>query len=193
VMTTMSITGMLISAIEGVAPAINVPSALLTFYLVITALATVRAPGAGSRKLDVAAMVMALATGVACVALAFAAIAKGGREAGMAYPLVLFGVVALLAGEGDRRVIRAGGIQGAPRLLRHLWRMCFAMFIASIAFFAARDRVPDVISHPAFRAAGVLLPIVAIAYWQWRIRIRRTIRRGIPGVLGSQAAAVGKA
>lgn len=44
VMLTMSVTGMLISAVGGVAPAINIPSALLTFYLVVTGLATVRSP-----------------------------------------------------------------------------------------------------------------------------------------------------
>jgi hypothetical protein len=49
-MVTLSITGMLISAVEGVAPAINVPSALLTFYLVITSLTTVRTPAGWSRS-----------------------------------------------------------------------------------------------------------------------------------------------
>lgn len=36
VMLTMSITGLLISAVGGVAPAINVPLAWLTFYLIVT-------------------------------------------------------------------------------------------------------------------------------------------------------------
>ena len=33
------------------------------------------------------------------------------------------------------RMIRAGGIQGAPRLTRHLWRMCVALFAASSSFY----------------------------------------------------------
>ena len=46
VMVTMSMTGLLISAVNGVAPVINIPTALLTFYLVITGMATsARAPG----------------------------------------------------------------------------------------------------------------------------------------------------
>ena len=111
VMLTMSVTGMLISAVEGVAPAINIPTALLTSYLVITSLTTVRP--AASRRVDVAALAMGLVVGLVCIALALMAIGKGGREAGMAYPLVLFGAIAFLASGGDRRVIRAGGLRGA--------------------------------------------------------------------------------
>ena len=114
-------------------------------------------------------MVMAFAVGVACFALAVAALAER-TQAGMAYPLVMFGGVAFAAGAGDLRVIRAGGVRGAPRLARHLWRMCFALFIASIAFFLGRGRVPEAIRTPALLASGVLLPIVAMLYWLWRIR-----------------------
>jgi uncharacterized membrane protein len=189
VMLTLSVTGMLISAVEGVAPAINIPSALLAFYLVITSLTTVRRPAAGARPLDIAAMLMALTVGLASVALGVNAIAGGGARAGMAYPLFLFGVVAFLASAGDLRMMRAGGLRGAPRLARHLWRMCFALFIASIAFFLGRGRVPEVIRTPALLAAGVLLPILSMAYWLWRVRSRRTFR-GIAGVSTPQATAL---
>lgn len=33
-------------------------------------------------------------------------------------------------------MIRAGGIRGTRRLARHLWRMCFGLFIASGSFVA---------------------------------------------------------
>jgi hypothetical protein len=55
VMLTMATTGFLISAIEGVAPAINIPTALLVFYLVVTALTTVR-PLPVPRAFDAAGM-----------------------------------------------------------------------------------------------------------------------------------------
>ena len=186
VMLTMSVTGMLISAVGGVAPAINIPTALLTSYLVITSLTTVRA--AASRRVDVAALVMGLGVGLVCITLALVAIVKGGREAEMAYPLVVFGAVAFLASGGDLRVIRAGGLRGAPRLARHLWRMCFALLIASTAFLAP-NRLPAMMRTPALRAAGVLLPILAMAYWLWRVRARRAVR-GVAGVSTTQAMAL---
>jgi uncharacterized membrane protein len=80
VMLTMSVTGMLISAVEGVAPAINIPTALLTSYLVITSLTTVRPDAA--RRLDVAAMLMGLVVGLICIALALVAIGKGAARRG---------------------------------------------------------------------------------------------------------------
>ena len=108
VMLTMSVTGMLISAIEGVAPAINIPTALLTSYLVVTSLTTVRP--AASRRADVAAMVVGLIVGLVCITLALVAIGKGGREAGMAYPLVMCGAVAFL-GSGGRHGVSAGALR----------------------------------------------------------------------------------
>ena len=176
VMVTMSMTGLLVSAGRGIAPAINIPSALLTFYLVITGMVTVGSPSRWSRRFDVAAMFFAVALGLGCVVLAVAAIGQGGAAAGIAYPLVMFGAVALMAANGDRRVIRDGALKGKPRLMRHLWRMCFALFVSSIAFYLGPERLPEALRSPAFRAAGVLLPVAAIAYWKWRLRVKRPVR-----------------
>ncbi|HUQ87894.1 MAG TPA: hypothetical protein VM096_10070 [Vicinamibacterales bacterium] len=172
-MVTMSITGLLVSAVRRAAPAINIPSALLTFYLVITGLTSVAAPQGWSRRFDVAAMVMGVAIGIGCVVLAASAIGQGGAAAGVAYPLVMFGAAALMAGNGDRRILRDGPLKGAPRLKRHLWRMCVALLVPSIAFYLGPNRLPEALRIPALRAAGVMLPIVVIAYWKWRLRARR--------------------
>lgn len=169
-MLTMAVTGLLVSAFNGVAPEINIPTALLTFYLVITSLTTVRPPTAGSRALDTASMLIGLGLACGCFVLGSSAIAQGGAAAGLAYPLFLFGGVALAASEGDRRTIRAGGLRGGPRLKRHLWRMCFALFVASIAFYLGPNRVPDVMRSPVIRGFGLLLPILAMSYWLWRLR-----------------------
>ena len=86
----------------------------------------------------------------------------------MTPPLVMFALVALFAGAGDRRMIRAGGLKGAPRLRRHLWRMCTALFIASGSFFLGPvRRIPEPLRIPALR----IIPFVALAtmaYWLWR-------------------------
>jgi uncharacterized membrane protein len=76
---TMSLTGAAIAAFSGNAG--SVIAGLLTAYLVITALITVRPPTAGLRRLEVGAMLIVLALGVTCVTLGFAALAspKGTR------------------------------------------------------------------------------------------------------------------
>ena len=62
-MLAMACSGTAIAAIQGVAPAINVPAGMLTAYLVITALTTVRPPSGTIRRIDRAAMLVALAGG----------------------------------------------------------------------------------------------------------------------------------
>ena len=61
-MFVMCLGGLTIAIVRDVAQAINVPAALLTAYLVGTALATVRPALAGDRRLTVAGLVVALAS-----------------------------------------------------------------------------------------------------------------------------------
>lgn len=64
--------------------------------------------------------------------------AKDGIPAGMYFFL---GSVALLSAAGDVRMLWHGGVSGAQRIARHLWRMCFALFIASSPLFLARPQL----------------------------------------------------
>jgi hypothetical protein len=165
-----------IAATRNVAPALNIPAALVTAYLVITSLATVR-PVAGAR-LTVGAMLVALVVGLATMTFGFQAVAAGGMRNGMpAFPFFMFGVVSLLGVAGDIRVIRSGPLKGAMRLARHLWRMCFALFIASLSFFIGQAKVfPEPIRIMPLLAMPVLLVLVTMFYWLWRVRIRQSLR-----------------
>jgi hypothetical protein len=73
-------------------------------------------------------------------------------------------------------MIRARGIQGPRRISRHLWRMCFAMWVAAASFFwGPPGRVPEIIHIPALLPIPVLAPVAVMLYWLWRIR-----RNGTP-------------
>jgi uncharacterized membrane protein len=112
-MLMMSLFGVTIAATRGIAMAINIPAGVLTAYLVVTALTAVRPPAAGARWLDRGAILVALALGLTCVVLAVDALANAkGAAKGMAYPLFMFGGVALLAAKGDLHVIRCGETPG---------------------------------------------------------------------------------
>jgi uncharacterized membrane protein len=171
VMLPMAFTGMVISAVGGVARPINIPAAMVTFYLVLTALLTVRRFDARPRWVDVSAMVAAFSIGVASVPLGMMVIAQGGRQAGMAYPLFMFGAIAFMSALGDRRMIRAGGLTGAPRLRRHLWRMCVALFVAAGSFFLGQaDEFPEALRVTPLLALPVLTVLATMFYWLWRTR-----------------------
>lgn len=107
--------------------------------MVTTALLTVRPR---SRWIDVAALVIGVVVGAAAIKIGFDALNGTGKMNGVpAGMMLLFGTVALFATLGDIRMMRAGGLQGAQRIARHLWRMCFSLFIASGSFFLGQAKV----------------------------------------------------
>jgi uncharacterized membrane protein len=154
---------------------INVPASLLTAYLVITSLTTVRpvSDAARGRALAIAAMLIAFGVGVGATTLGFVAIGNKSRTANVpAFPFFLFGFVGLLAFAGDVRLLRAGvALRGVPRLTRHLWRMTFALWIATMSFFLGQAKViPKPIRIPALLATPVIVVLLVLLYWLWRVR-----------------------
>ena len=169
-MLTMSLSGAFI-AVGRPGMAVNVPAGLVTAYLVITAFLTVQPSSVIARRVERGAMLSAYALGGASIVVALVGAGRGNM--GFAFPLVMFGVLALGAGAGDRRMIRAGGLKGAARLKRHLWRMSVALFIASASFFLGPvRRIPEPLRIPALRLVPVVA-LVTMAYWLWRYRARR--------------------
>jgi hypothetical protein len=170
-MLVMSLSGA-VMAVGRAGAAMNIPAGLVTAYLVITSLLTVRATSERSRRVERIAMLAAFTLGLSSIVLAFVSAGRG--NAGFAFPLLMFGVLALSAGVGDRRMIRAGGLKGTPRFKRHLWRMCVALFIAAASFFLGPvRRVPEPLRIPALRLIPLVV-LVTMAYWLWHLRRKRS-------------------
>ena len=169
-MVVMALSGAGIAlAQSGEATAIG---GVLAVYLVVTALTTVRPRTATSRRLEIAAMLVALVTGSASTVFAFGdATTRDGIPAPM---LLIFGTVGLLSGISDLRIVRSGPLRGTPRLRRHLWRMCFAMWIATGSFFLGQaDEFPEPLRIFPLLAIPAFLPLLVMPYWLWRVRTKR--------------------
>lgn len=175
---------MLLVAASGIAMAalksqrMNLIGGLLTLYMVCTALRTVRRRVQEFHWVDVGALLLGLATGVLGITVGFEALNSAtGRIDGLpAAPAFMFGTVALLGVAGDIRMI-VRGVQGAPLIARHLWRMCFALFSAAGSFFPAQ--VPKV--FPPLRGSGLLwipplLVLLIMLYWLARVRFTQRYR-----------------
>jgi peptidoglycan/LPS O-acetylase OafA/YrhL len=145
---------------------------LLAIYLVATSLTTLRPPAKRARAWLRAAATAALAIGASSLLVAARAMAgSGGMGGPAAVPLLIFGGVALLAGAGDIRCLRSGNPTGARRIARHLWRMCFALFIAAGSFFIGQaDEIPKPLRIMPLLATPVLAVLAAMAFWLWRVR-----------------------
>ena len=153
----------------------------MTAYFAVTALTTVRPVSPWTRRINVAAL--AVAVGLALVDIV------GGVKAfnnprgllnGVPFVMLFFiATVMILAAAGDLRIMRFGVPRGEPRLARHLWRMCFALFIAAGSFFSIRERAAKILPEPLttgpMRTLPVLLIFGAMFYWLWRVRRRRTL------------------
>src|SRR3954471_12031110 len=163
----------------------NVMAAFLTLYFAITALTTVRPASPWTRRINAGALTFALGLALAAIvggrrAFTSAAVSPGGvpfRTIGvMSFVLA---TVLLVAAIGDARIMRRGMPRGGPRLARHLWRMCFALFIAAGSFFSIRQRVARILPQPfttgPMRALPILLLFGAMFYWLWRVRSGRAL------------------
>lgn len=173
-MLVMSLTGAAIAAVQGGEG--SVIAGVTTAYLVVTALTTMRTPAGWTRRTDVGLMVLALVVGSTSLALGVATVASptGTRDGLPPFPFFMFGIVGLLGAAGDLRVLRAGTPRGTARLRRHLWRMCWALWIATSSFFLGQAKVfPAAIRKPPLLAIPVLLVLVTMLWWLWRTRSRR--------------------
>lgn len=152
---------------------------LMPAYFVVTALTAVRPVTAWTRWVDVGALFVAVVLALGSMAKGLTAFGAPGRTLnGVPFFMLFFiGTVMALAAAGDVRVLWSGPLRGGPRLARHLWRMCFALFIAAGSFFSIEARVavllPAPFTTPAMRVLPIALIFIAMFYWLWRVRGRR--------------------
>jgi hypothetical protein len=98
--------------------------------------------------------------------------------------MLFMGSVCLLAAAGDVRMLVRGGVLGAKRIARHLWRMCFGLFIAAGSFFLGLSNRPlrllstvglgKYLSPALFSTTLYLiltiLPLILLIFWLVRVR-----------------------
>jgi uncharacterized membrane protein len=154
----------------------NILGGALTLYLVATAWMTAKRRTMQPGLFDRAALAVVVAVSAAALVYGITALRS---PTGMSHeyssgPYFFLALVAFVSLAGDVRIFARGGISGTRRIARHLWRMCFAFFIASASIFLARRQL----FPPILRRSGLLmllsvLPLVLMAFWLRRIRITK--------------------
>ena len=173
-MIVLGVTAMAIGTYEGIPG--QVIAGFLVAYLVFTAMTTVKPlPGIGQR-LNVALMVIAFAFAVTMlyggmVEWLDPTVKVVGRP--RVVPPLVAGTVFSLAAFGDFRAIRQRGLRGSRRLTRHLWRMCFGLFIATGSFFLGQMKfIPEPVRIVPLLLVLAFAPLLFLIYWMWRVRVR---------------------
>src|SRR6266436_1981848 len=164
----------------------NIGGGIFTFYLIGTAWLTARRRDGETGRFDWVALLIPLALGILTWMNGLKVVRSGassqdGVPVGMSF---FMGSVMLLAAAGDVRMLARGGVFGAKRIARHLWRMCFGLFIASGSFFLGPSNRPlrllstvgvgKYLSPALFSTTLYLiltiLPLILLVFWLVRVR-----------------------
>jgi uncharacterized membrane protein len=168
-MLTMSATGIAISVVRSIPFSLIVGG--LTFYFVLTSVLTVRRPAPGRHWVDTLAIAVGLL--VAGLALRFGATGEGAASG-----MFVFSAVALFAVGLDLRMVIAGGMRSPHhRLARHLWRMCFALLMATTAvFFGQADEFPEPLQRLGLLSVPTFVVVSVSLFWLGRVLLLRRYR-----------------
>ena len=179
-MLTMAAAGVFLAVLK-LQPG-NILGGMFTLYLVATAWMTIKQKDQSVKLTAFDWTALFVVLGVVSSEMTFgiqAAISpthlKYDYPAG---PYFFIGSVAVLAVVGDIRVFVRRGISGTQRIARHLWRMCFALFIASSSLFLARQRLfPSIMRKSGTLILLSFLPLMAMIFWLLRARFAKSFRR----------------
>ncbi len=122
----------------------NISGGILTFYLIGTAWLAARRKDGETSRFDGLVLLIPLVLGVLTWMNGIQVVRSGASsQDGVPVGMTFFmGSVMLLAAGGDVRMLFRGGVFGATRIARHLWRMCFGLFIAAGSFFLGPSNRP---------------------------------------------------
>jgi len=181
----------------------NIGGGILTFYLIGTAWLTARRRDGETSRLDWVAMVIPLAIGILTWMVAIKVVLSGANsQDGVPVGMTFFmGSVCLLAAAGDVRMLVGGGVLGAKRIARHLWRMCFGLFIAAGSFFLGPQNrplrlltamgigrhLPSALFSTTLYLILTVLPLTLLIFWLVRVRFTNA-DKGKPMPLASPSS-----
>jgi hypothetical protein len=154
----------------------NFVAGIMALYLLVTGWSAARHRKATAGAAEAAGLVIALAiTGTGAMFMQMGAASPTGTIDGSPpQAFILFTVAGALAAVGEANVLVRRGISGVARTARHLWRMCFSLFIASGSFFLGQMQVlPEVLRDSAFPFVAAFLPLGVMIFWLVRVRVSR--------------------
>ena len=173
----------------------NIGGGILTVYLIGTGWLTARRRDGETSRFDWVVLLIPLTLGILTWMNGLKVVRSGASsQDGVPVGMTFFmGSVMLLASVGDVRMLVRGGVFGAKRIARHLWRMCFGLFIAAGSFFLGPSNrplrllsavglgqhlSPALFSTPLYLFLSVL-PLVLLIFWLVRVRFRNAYQGSI--------------
>lgn len=160
---------------------VNLFIAIFATYLVVTAWTTVQRPDGKTGLAEKIGLVIAVllcapfAILVVQVTVGLPLFFKSAIpiKGPVLIALYSFSTVLAIAALGDAKVVLAGGISGAARIARHLWRMCLGLTMAAgSAFTNGLPRLLPATIHiaPIYLFLPQFVPLILLVFWMMRVR-----------------------
>ena len=170
----------------------NIGGGIITFYLIGTGWLTARRRDGEISRMDWLALLIPLTLGIliwvnGIAVLRSGATSQNGVPVGMSF---FMGSICLLAAVGDVRMLLRGGVFGVKRIARHLWRMCFGLFIAAGSFFMGPSNrplrllsavgigqhLPSALFSTGLYLFLTILPLLLLIFWLVRVRFTNAFK-----------------
>lgn len=158
---------------------VSTVAGIFTLYLLVSAWATVKRKGGEIGAFERGAVVVPFA--VAAAGLIFMYMASkdpsGTVDSQPPQAFYVYAIVGSIAGLSDLKVIFQRGISGVGRVARHLWRMCFALFVASGSLFLGQMQLfPKFFTDSPAPYLLALAPILILLFWMIAVRFLKKFK-----------------
>lgn len=147
-------------------------------YFVLTSWVTAQRHDGTAGKFEAVASLVALGP---AAAIGWSGISGGSTTPAGQGPLFFAAGLFLFAGLGDLGAYLRRKLTPAQRVSRHLWRMCFAFFIATGSFFLGQqDVMPQAVRGSPILFVLAFAPFAAMAFWLVRLRLAKRFHGLMP-------------
>ncbi|PTS81747.1 MULTISPECIES: hypothetical protein [unclassified Caulobacter] len=158
----------------------NFVAGVLALYLLISGTLAARQRTVNSGAQAVIGLLVALtitAAGVTFMQMG-AASPSGTVDGSPPQAFFLFTIAGAFAAAGELHVLLRKGLSNVARMARHLWRMCFSLFIASGSFFLGQQQVfPKALQGSVLLYVVALSPLPVMLFWLGKVHFDDWHRR----------------
>ena len=165
-MLLLGVSGVIVAATRSIP--LSLLNGLVICYFVLTSLQTIRFSNDTlniyDKILTGLAWIIVLGFGAAIMQVTASPTGKLGGFGLSEY--IAFGTVMLLSAVSDIRYLLTNGLSKSQRLVRHIWRMFFPLFMSTAAFFLGQAKLfPAALQKIELLIAPVIIVMVAMVYW----------------------------
>lgn len=158
----------------------NFIAGIMALYLLVSGTVAARRRDAKAGAWEVIGLIVAFSITAAGVILMRmgAASPSGTVDGSPPQAFFLFTIAGTFAAAGELNFLVRRQLSNVARIARHLWRMCFSLFIASGSFFLGQQQVfPKPLQDSVLLLVLALAPLPVMLFWLGKIRFDAWRRR----------------